>query len=164
MQIPSIFELVDHAEPGHFPEKAHPLDSGFDMFAKLDSPLMLETGQRALIDCGFRLNMPSPHELNAGVTADKPEVVLEAQVRSRSGLASKRGLFVLNSPGTIDNTYTGNVKVVLCNLGEAQVITSGMKIAQLVFQFVPFIDDLSCEYKDLDNHSRLGNGFGSTGQ
>lgn len=87
---------------------------------------------------------------------------MEAQVRSRSGLAAKSGVFVLNSPGTIDSDYRGEVKVILANLGPAPfVVRRGDRVAQMVFMLVP--DVLLTEVEVLTETERGAGGFGSTG-
>lgn len=100
-------------------------------------------GSSALIGTGLRINLPE------GV---------EGQVRSRSGLAAKNSVFVLNSPGTIDSDYRGEIKIILFNLGkEAFYVKTGDRIAQLVLAPVAIVQELL-----LDN-TREDNGFGSTG-
>src|SRR6478752_2421875 len=107
------------------PQKMSEAASGYDLHAAVGEPVMLHPGERRLIPTGFALSMP-------------PE--LEAQIRPRSGLAYKHGITTLNSPGTIDADYRGEVKVLLINLGqEPFTITRGERIAQMVFQVVPDI-------------------------
>lgn len=108
---------------------------------------MIKRFARALIPTGIAIAIPKG---------------LEAQVRSRSGLAIKNGVFALNSPGTIDADYRGEVKVILCNLGEEDfVVERGMKIAQLVF--APVVQIAWKEADALDATERGEGGFGSTG-
>ena len=124
--------------------------AGADLAAALaeGEPVMLAPGQRAIIPCGFCMALP---------------IGYEAQVRPRSGLAAKHGITVLNSPGTIDADYRGEVKVILINLGqEAFAIARGERIAQMVVAPVnvpQFVVETS-----LDDTERGTNGFGSTGQ
>jgi len=100
-------------------------------------------GDSALIGTGLRINLPEG---------------LEGQVRSRSGLAAKNSVFVLNSPGTIDSDYRGEIKIILFNAGkEAFYVKTGDRIAQLVLALVHIEQELL-----LDN-TREDNGFGSTG-
>ncbi len=121
--------------------------SGFDLQAAVEEPVTLAPGQRMLIPTGFAFAMP---------------VELEAQIRPRSGLAYKHGITCLNSPGTIDADYRGEVKVLLINLGqEPFVINRGERIAQMVFQLVPQIDLEECE--ELSDTVRGNGGFGHTG-
>ena len=121
--------------------------AGMDLAASLAEPFVLGAGQFDLIPCGFAIALP------AG---------LEAQVRPRSGLASRHGVTVLNSPGTIDSDYRGEVKVLLINHGPAAVtITPGMRIAQLVVAPVTRVEwDLK---EGLPESVRGAGGFGHTG-
>lgn len=121
--------------------------SGMDLRAHLDQSMLLKPGQRALISTGLHIALPKGYE---------------AQVRPRSGLALKHGITVLNSPGTIDADYRGEIKVMLINLAEeAFVIEDGERIAQLVVaahaqvQWAPVVA--------LDDTERGEGGFGSTG-
>ena len=94
------------------------LSSGFDLCASLEAPVTLMPGQRRLIPCGFSMTLPAGYE---------------AQIRPRSGLALKHGLTVLNTPGTIDADYTGEVMALLVNLGsEPFEVTPGLRCAQMV--------------------------------
>ncbi len=121
--------------------------SGYDVHAAVDEPVEIAPGERRLIPTGFALAMPNG---------------LEAQIRPRSGLAFKHGITTLNTPGTIDADYRGEVKVLLVNLGlEPFVVRRGERIAQMVFQTVPEID-LS-EVRELDETERGAGGFGHTG-
>lgn len=124
------------------------LASGFDLYAAVQEDLVLEPGKRCLIPTGFAIAMP------AG---------LEAQIRPRSGLALKHGITCLNTPGTIDADYRGEIKVLLINLGEEPfTITRNERIAQMVFQVVPEV-----ELKQVDHLSetvRGAGGFGHTGR
>ncbi len=121
--------------------------SGADIRAKLDEAVILLPRQRALIPTGIRLQIPR------GV---------EAQIRPRSGLAAKNGVTVLNSPGTIDSDYRGEVKIVLINLGETEfVIHPGDRIAQIVFSTVTRVVFRRTE--TVTETPRGDGGFGSTG-
>ncbi|MDN4077435.1 dUTP diphosphatase [Paenibacillus polymyxa] len=130
------------------PRKMSELASGFDLYAAVQEDLVLEPGKRCLIPTGFAIAMP------AG---------LEAQIRPRSGLALKHGITCLNTPGTIDADYRGEIKVLLINLGEEPfTITRNERIAQMVFQVVPGV-----ELKQVDHLSetvRGAGGFGHTGR
>src|SRR3984957_13603688 len=100
------------------PQYATVASAGFDVRANLDSPMVLKPMQRALVPTGLFIELPVGHE---------------AQVRPRSGLAFKNGITVLNSPGTIDADYRGEVKVLLINLSQEDfVINDGERIAQVV--------------------------------
>jgi dUTP pyrophosphatase len=121
--------------------------AGFDIHAAVAEPVVLAPGERALIPTGLAMAMPQE---------------LEAQVRPRSGLAFKHGITCLNTPGTIDADYRGEVKVLLINLGsEPFAIERGERIAQVVFQRVPQIS-LS-EVEELPDTLRGAGGFGHTG-
>jgi dUTP pyrophosphatase len=129
------------------PQKMSAQASGYDIYAAVAEPVTLEPGKRALIPTGFAISMP-------------PE--LEAQIRPRSGLALKHGITVLNSPGTIDADYRGEVKVLLINLGqEPFIIRRNERIAQMVFQTVPAVR--LEEVVELTETERGSGGFGHTG-
>jgi dUTP pyrophosphatase len=122
--------------------------AGMDVRAYLPQPLELAPMQRALVPTGLYMELP-PH--------------VECQVRPRSGLAIKQGITCLNTPGTIDSDYRGEIKVILINLsGEQQVIQPGDRIAQLVFQKVEkaFLTPV----QEISETERSTGGFGSTGK
>jgi dUTP pyrophosphatase len=121
--------------------------AGFDIPAAVVEPVIIKPGGRALIPAGFVLELPPHHE---------------AQVRPRSGLALKHGITVLNSPGTIDADYRGEVMVLLINHGNGEfVVTRGMRIAQLV---IAQTCNVALEERDLAAATGRGaGGFGSTG-
>ena len=122
--------------------------AGMDLRAHLDEPVILAPGKRALIPSGLRVEIPPGYE---------------GQVRPRSGLALKRGLTVLNAPGTIDADYRGDVGVILINLSqEEQRIDPGDRIAQLVF--APVTRAELVEVEELEESARGTGGFGSTGK
>lgn len=121
--------------------------AGFDLHAAVAEPVTLAPGERALIPTGFAMAMPRE---------------LEAQIRPRSGLAYKHGITCLNSPGTIDADYRGEVKVLLINHGrEPFTIRRGERIAQMVFQVVPQVRIE--EVAELSATVRGEGGFGHTG-
>jgi dUTP pyrophosphatase len=123
--------------------------AGLDLLAAVaaDAPVIMAPGQRALIPTGFAIALP------AGT---------EGQVRPRSGLAARQGVTVLNSPGTIDSDYRGEIQVILVNLGQDSfIITRGMRIAQLVI--APVMQLMIRETGNLDETTRGVGGFGSTG-
>ena len=123
--------------------------AGLDLLAALPAgaPLMLAPGARVLVPTGLAIALPPG---------------FEAQVRPRSGLAVKSGLTVLNSPGTIDSDYRGEVQVLLINLGDAPVLLErGMRIAQMVI--APVQRAVLTEVPSLDPTTRGSGGFGSTG-
>ena len=118
------------------------------MPAAIDAPLSLASGAFALVPCGFAIALPPG---------------FEAQVRPRSGLASKYGVTVLNAPGTIDSDYRGEVKVLLINHGADHfTVTTGMRIAQLVVSPVVRVDWE--ETAALPETARAAGGFGHSGQ
>lgn len=134
-------------EDVHLPRRMSELASGFDLHAAVAEPVILHPGERRLIPTGFAMSMP------AG---------LEAQIRPRSGLAFKYGITCLNTPGTIDADYRGEVKVLLINLGqEPFTITRNERIAQMVIQTVP--DIVFEEVEELTDTERGDGGFGHTG-
>jgi dUTP pyrophosphatase len=122
--------------------------AGMDLPAAVTADLVLLPGAYALVPCGFSIALPPGYE---------------AQVRPRSGLASKHGVTVLNAPGTVDSDYRGEVKALLINLGsEAFTVTRGMRIAQLVVAPV-----IRVEWQPADAlpaTERGAGGFGHTGQ
>lgn len=121
--------------------------AGMDLLAAVDQPLKIAPGARALVPTGIAIALP-------------PNT--EAQVRPRSGLAARHGVTVLNTPGTIDPDYRGEIKVILINLGEAPfVVERGARIAQMVV--APFARADLIEVNDLDETRRGTGGFGSTG-
>jgi dUTP pyrophosphatase len=121
--------------------------AGFDLPAAVTEPVTLAPGEIRLISCGFHMALPSGYE---------------AQVRPRSGLASRSGVTVVNTPGTIDADYRGEVRVALINLGrEPFVVERGMRIAQMVVMPVPAVQMV--EVDELDATDRGAGGFGHTG-
>ena len=121
--------------------------SGVDLQADILEPVTLRSGERQLIPTGISVAIP------AG---------FEAQIRPRSGLAIKKGLSLVNTPGTIDADYRGEIKVIAINLGnEPILIEKGERIAQMVF--VPVVQAQFEEVETLDETTRGAGGFGSTG-
>ena len=121
--------------------------AGMDVLAYLNEPITIQSGQTIMIPTGLAIALPDG---------------FECQVRSRSGLAAKYGIFALNAPGTIDSDYRGEIKVILSNFGkEAFTINNGDRIAQLVVaKYEKVIWD---EVDSLDETDRGEGGFGSTG-
>lgn len=139
------------------PVRTYPTDSGMDCFAYLpDHPnhfLELQPGERAIVPTGLSFRLP---------ISEDPRYTYEMQVRSKSGIASKLGVVVLNAPGTIDNSYIGEVKVIAVNHDCVPTyIRHGQKIAQLVVQRVELPELV--EVDDIGDSDRSSNGFGSTG-
>jgi dUTP pyrophosphatase len=121
--------------------------SGMDLTAACREDVILKPGERTLIPTGIAISLPSGYE---------------AQIRPRSGLALKHGIGLLNSPGTIDSDYRGEIKIILINLGEEPFrITRGMRIAQMVVaQYVTASFKVT---QELDVTLRNAGGFGHTG-
>lgn len=121
--------------------------AAMDLHAAVGTPLVLEPGRISLVGCGFAMALPDGYE---------------AQVRPRSGLAARWGVTVINTPGTIDADYRGEVKVALINLGQEPVtIERGMRIAQLIVS--PVVRVTWDEVETLPSSERGAGGFGSTG-
>ena len=129
------------------PEQATPHAAGVDLRAALAEPLTLAPGCRELVPTGIAIALPEG---------------FEAQIRPRSGLAIRHGLTCLNSPGTVDADYRGEIKVILANTGsEPVVIGRGERIAQMVVQAVPKV--AFREVDELPATDRGAGGFGHTG-
>lgn len=129
------------------PQYATPLSAGVDLRANIDEPIVLQPLQRVLIPTGLFMALPEGYE---------------AQVRPRSGLALKKGITVLNTPGTIDADYRGEVGVILVNLSDTPFeITDGERIAQMVIARHERAEWESVEV--LDETERGAGGFGHTG-
>ena len=121
--------------------------AGFDLAAAVEMPVALKPGEIRLIPCGFFMAVPHGYE---------------AQVRPRSGLASRHGITMVNAPGTIDSDYRGEVQVPLINLSRRKfIIERGMRIAQMLIAPVPKVRIV--EVDDLDRTRRGHRGFGHTG-
>ena len=129
------------------PEYGTPQSAGIDLRANLDEPVILDPFQRAIVPTGIYMALPEGYE---------------AQIRPRSGLAAKHGITVLNSPGTIDSDYRGEIKAILVNLSnEAFTIEDGERICQMV---IAKHEQLSWTPVDcLDETQRGEGGFGHTG-
>jgi len=140
---------LPHGEGIELPAYETPGAAGMDLRAAVaaDAPLTLEPGKRALVPTGFVFEIPHG---------------FEAQIRPRSGLAFKNGITCLNTPGTIDSDYRGEVKVLLVNLGEEPfVIERGMRMAQMVI--APVTQVAVREATETSETTRGAGGFGSTG-
>ena len=136
---------IKKSNDAKLPSYAHTGDSGADLYSTED--VVLEVGKITLIASGVHLAIPQGYE---------------AQVRPKSGLALKHGIAFVNSIGTIDSGYRGEIKVIAINLGkEPYEVKKGTKIGQLVFQKVE--QATFEETEDLDSTSRNNGGFGSTG-
>ena len=142
-------QRLPHAEGLPLPAYETPGAAGMDLRAAVadDEPVTLRPGARAMVPTGLGIAVPQG---------------FEAQVRPRSGLAARQGITCLNTPGTIDSDYRGEVKVILINLGEEDaVIRRGDRIAQLVI--CPVVQASWAVADSLDETSRGAGGFGSTG-
>lgn len=136
-----------HANDLALPAYATAESAGCDLLAANSNDLILAPMQRMLVPTGLTLKLPAGYE---------------AQVRPRSGLALKHGITVLNTPGTIDADYRGEIGVLLINLGnEPFTVTRGMRIAQLII--APVTQTTWSEVKTLPDSERGSGGFGSTG-
>jgi dUTP diphosphatase len=139
--------IINHSS-NPLPEYATPGSSGMDIRANLEMPQVLQSFERALIPTGLFIELP---------------VGYEAQIRPRSGLAIKHGITCLNTPGTIDSDYRGEIKIILINLSqEEQVIHHGDRIAQMIIQKVEKI--AWQETVELQITTRNAGGFGHTGK
>ena len=142
-----LFKILENGKELYNLQKATKDSAGFDLVAAIDKDTILRGSQSTLIPCGFSIQMPEN---------------FEAQVRPRSGIALKNNVTVLNSPGTIDADYRGEIGVILINHGKKEfIISRGMRIAQIIFMELPKIE---LEEKiELDKTVRNKGGFGSTG-
>jgi|TARA_B100000795_G_scaffold38132_1_gene25105 dUTP pyrophosphatase len=121
--------------------------SGMDIAAHIENNIIINPGEKALVSTGFSVAIPKGYEI---------------QIRPRSGLAAKKNITVLNTPGTIDADYRGEIKVILINLGKEKfVVENGERIAQMVV--CPVVQANLEEVKELSGTKRGSSGFGSTG-
>lgn len=140
-------QTLPHFEGLTLPQYESAQAAGMDLQAAVEVAVTLKPGQRDLIPTGFCIALPPGYE---------------AQIRPRSGLALKYGLTCLNTPGTIDADYRGEIKVILANLGqEPYTIERGMRIAQMLF--APVYQGRLHQVASLDETERGSAGFGSTG-
>ena len=140
-------KIWDHARDLPLPAYATAQAAGMDIVAAIDAPLTLEPGAYAMVPTGLSIALPAGYE---------------CQIRPRSGLAAKHGVTVLNSPGTVDADYRGEIKAILINHGrEPFVIERGMRIAQMVIAQYTQAD--WSVVAELDETARGAGGFGSTG-
>tara|TARA_B110000971_G_C19890184_1_gene444924 strand:+ start:291 stop:731 length:441 start_codon:yes stop_codon:yes gene_type:complete len=129
------------------PKYETPGSSGMDIAAHIEEKVIINPGEKSLVPTGFSLAIPRGYEV---------------QIRPRSGLAAKKSITVLNTPGTIDADYRGEIKVILINLGtEKFIIENGERIAQMVV--CPVVQAKFEEVKELSDTVRGSSGFGSTG-
>lgn len=144
--MPLTVKII-HTAPYPLPQYETPGSAGMDLKAHLPQPITLQPLERALVPTGISIELPQGYE---------------AQVRPRSGLALKRGLTMLNSPGTIDSDYRGEVKCIVVNLSDTpQTIEPGERIAQMVVARHERVEWQAVEA--LSDSERGAGGFGSTG-
>ena len=141
--IKKLSNLKDFDIPAYQSDEA----AGVDLSASIEQPVKILPWEREIIPCGISISMPRG---------------LEAQIRPRSGLAFKHGITILNTPGTIDSDYRGEIKIVLINLSKKEfLIQPKDRVAQMIFSNVTQIT--FNEVDDLDSTNRGIDGFGSTG-
>ena len=141
-------KFLDNSENMYDLKQATAGSAGFDLIAAIEKNVTIRSSECCLINCGISIEMPKN---------------FEAQVRPRSGLALKKMITILNSPGTIDSDYRGEICVIIINHSVQDfVVEKGMRIAQLVFHELPEIKLIKVE--ELGTSKRGKRGFGSTGQ
>ena len=146
--MPHVQIKIVNTSANPLPQYATTGSSGMDVRASLDIPVTLQPLERTLIPTGLFVEIPGGYEI---------------QVRPRSGLAIKQGITCLNTPGTIDSDYRGEIKIILINLSsEEQVINPGDRIAQMIIQKVERAEFVQVEI--LNETERAGGGFGHTGK
>jgi dUTP pyrophosphatase len=146
--MPLVQIKIVNTSANPLPQYATTGSSGMDVRASLDIPVTLQPLERALIPTGLFVEIPGGYEI---------------QVRPRSGLAIKQGITCLNTPGTIDSDYRGEIKIILINLSsEEQVINPGDRIAQMIIQKVEKAELVQVEI--LNETERAAGGFGHTGK
>lgn len=147
-KIDVAIKQLPHAEGLDLPHYATEHSAGMDLHAAVETDLTLKPGERKLVETGLSIALPDGYE---------------AQIRPRSGLAFKHGVTVLNTPGTIDADYRGEIKVILANLGDEDfTVTRGMRVAQMVIASYTHVTWNAVE--ELDETVRGEGGFGHTGR
>lgn len=142
-----LFKQLPHAKDLDLPSYESSAAAGMDIRAALENPIVIKSRERLLIPTGLQMSIPEGYE---------------AQIRPRSGLAIRHGITMLNSPGTIDADYRGEVKVIAINHGDEDfTINHGDRIAQMVI--APVMQFPIQHVEDLDQTERGEGGFGSTG-
>lgn len=132
---------------GNLPSYATTGSAGMDLYAAIEEPLIIPAGGIVMVPTGIAIALPSGYE---------------CQVRSRSGLAAKSGIFALNAPGTIDSDYRGEIKVILANFGKQDyIVQSQERIAQIVIAEYAIVEWTPVD--ELTETKRGTGGFGSTG-
>lgn len=146
LEMKYLVPVINHSANA-LPEYATPGSAGLDLMASLQEPVQIKPGERKLIGTGLHLALPEG---------------FEAQIRPRSGLALKHGITVLNSPGTVDSDYRGEIKVLLINhSNETFQIENGDRIAQMVVQRHEFVQLVTAD--QLPETQRGEGGYGHTG-
>ena len=144
--VPLMVKRLEHFR-GDLPNYETVWASGFDIRAQIDEDIVLKPGERTMVPTGLAFAIPPGFEI---------------QARPRSGLAAKKGITLMNTPGTIDADYRGEVKVILVNLGQEDfVIKNQERIAQFVL--CPVVQAVFEEVSELPDTTRGAGGFGSTG-
>jgi dUTP pyrophosphatase len=147
MSLKVKISILDKSQSITLPEYITSGSAGMDVRASLPEPVKIEPSGIVLIPTGIAIALENGYE---------------AQVRSRSGLAIKHGVFALNSPGTVDSDYRGEIKVILANFGkEPFIINNGDRVAQIVVARYERVDWVVCD--SLEETERSSGGFGSTG-
>ena len=142
-----LFKQLPHAKKLPLPSYESASAAGMDIRAALKEPIILKPGERTLIPTGLQMSLP---------------IGFEAQIRPRSGLAIRNGITMLNSPGTIDADYRGEIKVIAINHSKEEfIVNSGDRIAQMVI--APVVQFSIKIVNELDETDRGEGGFGSTG-
>lgn len=148
MNIEIYIKQLAHGKGLALPSYATEHSAGMDLIAAIENEVVIKKSERKLITTGIAIALPEGYE---------------AQIRPRSGLALKHGITVLNSPGTIDADYRGEIGVILINFGDEDfVVTRGMRIAQMIFTSYAHANFTFVE--DLSSTQRGEAGFGSTGK
>lgn len=146
-KIEVLVKIAESAKNLPLPKYETLGSAGMDLLANITEEVILTKGQRKLIPTGLSIAIPQGYE---------------AQIRPRSGLAIKHGITVLNTPGTIDSDYRGELMVILANFSDTDFkIERGMRIAQIIF--TPVIQGKFIKVDSLENTERGSGGFGSTG-
>jgi dUTP pyrophosphatase len=141
------FKYLENGKDLPLPVYSTPQSAGADLYAAIEAPITLKPLERTLVPCGFSLELPEDYE---------------AQIRPRSGLAFKNGVTVLNTPGTIDADYRGEIKILLVNLSnEAFTINRADRVAQMII--APVTQGQFEIVSEINDTVRSAGGFGSTG-
>ena len=147
MTVEIHIKQLDHGKDLSLPGYATTHSAGMDLMAAIDQDIVIKKGERKLIPTGIAIALPDGYE---------------AQIRPRSGLALKNGVTVLNTPGTIDADYRGEIGIILINLGDEDfTVSRGMRVAQMII--ASYVQGKFTLVEDLSSTARGEGGFGSTG-